>query len=203
MIQKWPTAVNILKERGLRADFDLVCYMTSTVYVARVSKRSDSRLITNVSTANRAKKSGGGSSKVDFLSDEVLRACKDHGIPTLRYRETTPLETNDASEHFYKLGRFFHNLNENTITVEIGIRTFLRKVVLNNQRNILLNYLIPLRNRSNGMVKLMLPPGGLEELDRLIGQRMLKPEANLGKYIRETVDLSIPMGNDAGHAGRR
>ncbi|KAJ8906149.1 hypothetical protein NDN08_002644 [Rhodosorus marinus] len=200
MIQKWPTVVKILKERGLRADFDLVCYMTSSVYAARVLQRSDSRLVTHVSTANRAKKSRAESSKIDFLSHEVLRACKDHGIPTLRYREATPLEANGASEHFYKLGLFFHNLNENDVTVEIGIRTFLRKVVLNNQRNILVNYLIPLRNQSNGMVKLMLPPGGLEELDRLIEHRLLKPETNLGKYVRETVDLSIPMDDDAGPA---
>mmetsp|Transcript_33955 Transcript_33955/g.133211 ORF Transcript_33955/g.133211 Transcript_33955/m.133211 type:complete len:180 (-) Transcript_33955:305-844(-) len=176
---------------------------TESVYMARVLKRSDSRLVKHVSTANRAKNSRAESSKIDYLSEEVLRACKDHGIPTLRYREATPLETNDASEHFYKLGLFFHNLNQNDITIEIGIRTFLRKVLLNNQRNILANYLIPLRNQSNGMVKLMLPSGGLEEVDSLIEQRMLRPETNLGKYVRETVDLSVPVDDDAGHAGIR
>jgi len=76
MIQKWPTVVKILKERGLRADFDLVCYMTSSVYMARVLKRSDSRLVKHVSTANRAKNSRAESSKIDYLSEEVLRACK-------------------------------------------------------------------------------------------------------------------------------
>jgi len=76
-------------------------------------------------------------------------------------------------------------------------------VLLNNQRNILANYLIPLRNQSNGMVKLMLPSGGLEEVDSLIEQRMLRPETNLGKYVRETVDLSVPVDDDAGHAGIR
>lgn len=57
------------------------------------------------------------------------------------------------------------------------------------QQMVLKQYLLPLRSDDLGGVKLMLPRGGVEELQTLIATGQLRPKESLTDYVSRSVDL--------------